>query len=105
MNKKALIQIIIAVVCFSGAGIVLYTGLKGPSQPSSAVLTAGMDFELTGQTKPETLLPYGTALDFDSVFKKYKFIYGKQDYPVLDPSSEIGVNEPDLIKPIPKSSP
>jgi len=98
MNKKTLIQIIVIVGCFVGSGVVIYNGLFKKTPPSiTDVSTSGVTSQPSDE---EAILPYGSKLDFDSVFnKKNKFIYGKLDYPKLNYSLDVEIDEKMLIKP------
>jgi hypothetical protein len=111
MNKKKLIQLVVILACFGGSGFVLYNGLvkKSPSSAVPVVLPTGNTdaFNQTAQalsgTATEKLLPYGNSLDFTKVFSKINLKFGLTIYPKLDPNSEVGVPENQLIKPEPKT--
>ena len=96
MKTKTIIQAIIIISCFGAAGLVLFNGFKKSSPSTPVQLGEGLG---TAEVQ-KSLLPYGKELDFDGVFKKYKFIYGRQDYPKLNYSQDVGIDEQELIKPL-----
>jgi hypothetical protein len=114
MNKKNIIQIVVVVICFGGAGLVLYNGLfkKGSSSPV-ATTAPGAQTALPGQTAPtavvgsqnsEVVLPFGPLSKeaFDKVLKRQNFRFGRLSYPKLNPDLDLGIQEENLIPPIEK---
>ena len=84
MNKKTIIQLIIIMGAFGGAGLVLYNGFfSGQSIPQPTTATATPE-------NPESILPNGDFLDFNILDKK-RFEYDQIKYPQLDPQSDVGV--------------
>ena len=100
MNKKSIIQAVVIVACFGGAGMVLYNGFF---KNSSSDLATGVA-PVANIANKEPILPFGALSENSllSAFKKPKFLFGQQDYPKLDPGSDLGINEEELIKPLPK---
>ncbi len=106
MNKKQIIQTIVIVGAFGASGYVLYSGLysKKPTPIVPGALTesvAGLAPTKAPEISIDKILPYGDSLDFDKVLKKQNQQYGVIDYPKLDPNSEVGISEPQLMKVIP----
>ena len=94
MNKKTLIQLIIILGAFGGAGIVLYNGFfRNQPTPISVSLTG------TPQAT-QNILPNGESLNF-TVLHSRPFEYDQIQYPKLDPQSEVGVPVENLIKSLP----
>lgn len=94
MNKKVVIQLIIIIGAFTGAGIVLYNGLfKDNSSPVNVVenLSAGSN---------EKILPYGSKFDFNTDFFKRNFKFNSISYPQVDSQNEVGIPEQSLIAPL-----
>lgn len=90
MNKKTIIQLVIIIGAFLGAGLVLYNGLfKGSVRPE-------VDDSMAKVKNSQAILPYGETLDF-TVLKKQDLLYKLVEYPKLDPSSDFGISEDDLI--------
>ena len=112
MNKKTIIQIVVITICFGGAGLVLYNGLfkKSGSNPTvTGIAPAAMVGGQSGQSgqsseSNEAVLPYGSLSKdaFDKVLKRQNFRFGRQNYPKLNPDSDLGVREENLIPPIEK---
>lgn len=96
MNKKQIIQIVIVVAALSAAGIVLYNGFhKNSEQPALMAALPGSS-QTSGSQQIKSILPGGTTLDF-SVLTKRNLNYHQATYPKLDPSSEIGILENNLV--------
>ncbi len=109
MNKKTIIQIVVITICFGGAGLVLYNGLfkKSGSNPTvTGIAPAAMGGGQSSQSSEsnEAVLPYGSLSKdaFDKVLKRQNFRFGRQNYPKLNPDSDLGVREENLIPPIEK---
>lgn len=94
MNKKFIIQIIVIVAAFGGAGFVLYNGLF-KQDSSTAVPVAA-----TSATNQQSILPYGNAMDLDGVLYQKNLQYNLVAFPVLDPNGEVGLPENKLITPV-----
>lgn len=110
MNKKTIIQVIIIILCFGGAGFVLYNGMFKKNGSTAEVLPAtvmnGNNSKEASNLNDREVLPYGPLNDdaFDKVLKKQKFNFGGQNYPKLDPGSDLGVWEDRLVPPLEKKS-
>jgi hypothetical protein len=93
MNNKFIIQIIIIVGAFVGAGFVLYNGLfKQNGQPAAPISAAA--------ASQQNILPYGSTMDLDGVLYQRNLQYNLVAFPVLDPNAEVGVPENKLITPL-----
>ncbi len=93
MNKKFIIQLVVIVGAFGGAGLVLYNGLfkqGGGGAQTPAVVPAATQ---------ESILPYGTSMDFNAVLKQRNLQYNLVAFPVLAPDSEVGIPPSALITP------
>lgn len=91
MNKKTIIEIVIIVGAFVGAGVVLYNGLfKGNSQSEGT---------LNQTIVTEKILPYGDTFDYSKIveIRKKKFQFGAVQYPQVDPKLEVGKDPSTLI--------
>lgn len=97
MNKKLVIQIIIIVAAFGGAGMVLYNGFFNNKGASVEVSTIGSD-------SGEKVLPYGETLDL-TVLNSRPLQFNTISYPKLEPSQDVGIPESLLIAPLPTSAP
>ena len=97
-NKKNIIQMLIIVVAFAAAGFVLYKGgiFGNGSGPASAPAPT------SAQVAAE-VLPYGEILrdpkDLDKVILPRRFFYDQVQYPKLNNSTEVGVDENTMIIP------
>jgi hypothetical protein len=109
MNKKSLIQLAVITGCFLISGLVIYNGFfknKAPSGPtggpgSHAAITPGGQVSSSGAAAASGILPYGNSLDFDKVLKKRPFEFGLQQYPKLNPQAEVGIDERNIVRPLP----
>jgi len=95
MNKKLIIQIIVIVAAFAGAGVVLYNGLFKSS--------AGLPVASTAGATQQNILPYGTSMDFNSVLYQRNLQYNIVAFPVLNPSTDVGIPQDQLITPLPST--
>lgn len=84
MNKKVIIQIIIIVGAFAGAGFVLYNGFNPGANSSVSVVGTPMTNE------NEKILPFGFTSNFDTNLEKRGFQFGTTSYKPVD-RNEIGV--------------
>ena len=109
MNKKT-IQITVVVICFLGAGFVLYKGLGGggSSAPvSTPVLNATLpggavtSTSTTASNSTGTILPMGQNLNF-SVLNSQGFKFDIVTPPQVA-TTEIGISEENLIASPPSS--
>ncbi len=91
MNKKQIIQIVIIVGAFIGAGVILYNGFFKNSNDAGVQSLAG---QTPGQA--QAILPKGGSLDFN-ILKKQNLQFNQASYPVLDPKTEIGIPEEALV--------
>ena len=102
MNKKLIIQIIVIVVAFGGAGLVLYNGLfKGSSSQTASTAVS------TDAGSQESILPYGSSYgfpgtdkDYGKVLKRNNLLYNLALFPKMD-LSEVGILVTNLITPLP----
>ncbi len=94
MNKKN-IQILVVVICFAGAGYVLYNGFFASSTPSAALTPA----PTLSNSGPDKILPTGDTFDVDKVFSPYNFQFGAYTYPVVNTTTDIGVDVNSVVKP------
>lgn len=93
MNKKVIIQIVIILAGFIGAGMVLYNGFfKGNSTSS----TLKLESEPIAGIGQEAILPYGATLDFN-ILKKQNLFFNQVIYPKLDPNNDYGISPENLI--------
>lgn len=93
MNKKQIIQLIIILAAFGGAGIVLYKGgIFGSPSSNTVTLQAGV---VTGS---QPILPYGESLDFTQAIDKKRFDYNQFEFSKLAPN-EVGISVDNLIIP------
>ena len=92
MNKKFIIQIVVIIIAFGGAGLVLYNGLFKSSGTGTAPVAPA--------AAQQSILPYGTAMDFDAVLYQHNLQYNVVSYPVLNADSEVGIPVEKLITPI-----
>jgi Flp pilus assembly protein CpaB len=99
MNKKLIIQIIVIVAAFGGAGLVLYNGLSNNS--SSSVPQSS---NTPTAKNPKDILPYGDSLDF-SVLKSRPFVFDQLQVPQLNPKSDVGVSPEQLFNSLSVSNP
>ncbi len=93
MNKKVIIQIVIIVGAFVGAGSVLYNGLF---KNNVSVVTSVVSL---GAKENEKILPYGSTLGLDNNLEKRGFQFGLMNYPEVAPS-EVGILESALVVPL-----
>ena len=93
MNRKTIIEIVIAVAAFSASGVVLYRGLHTAPPPAQQPVAA------TPQSTA-SILPYGSNLNFD-ILRKQGFEFNAYNYPKLEPSTDVGVPVDTLIQPAP----
>lgn len=92
MNKKTIIQLVVIIGAFLGAGLVLYNGLfKDSIRPTSS------SSSMTTAQGNQNILPYGDSLDF-SVLDKQNLLYKQMEYPKLDAKNDFGIPEDELIK-------
>ena len=96
MNKKVIIQIVVIASAFIGAGIVLYNGFFNSS--NHAALNQIMVANQGAPQSQEEILPYGKKLDFSVLTdKKRTFYYQQVTYPKLESTSDVGIDEHNLI--------
>lgn len=91
MNKKTLIQLVVIIVAFGGAGMVLYNGLY----KNNSTTNATEEFAIP-PTSEQSILPLGGTMDF-KILDKYNLKYNQSNYPKLDPNSEYGIPVDNLI--------
>lgn len=97
MNKKTIIQIIVIVCAFGAAAVVLYNGFfKNGNQAAFSSVVQNSD----SAQKIQQVLPYGNSLDFDLILYQKQLQYHLVDYPKLDPKSEVGIPQSNLITPL-----
>ena len=100
MNKKTIIQLVIIVVAFGAAGLVLYNGLfKSNSSAPQTGMFGGISQSTS--TPAQSILPYGSTLDFSKVLDPNRFQYNQISYPLLDPQNDVGIPPGNLIAPSP----
>jgi len=103
MNRKGLIQTVVAIACLVGAFMVLYNNGVFSGQPLSQV-----SFKRTGGSASKTaagvfgkdaILPYGklSDSDFDRAFGTRKSGTYKYQYPKLNLNSDVKVDVKDLF--------
>lgn len=102
MNRKGLIQTVIAIACLVGAFMVLYNNGIFSGQP-----IGGVSFRRTGSTGKaaegifgkDAILPYGKLSDpdFDRAFGSRKTGTYKSQYPKLNLNSDVKVDVKDLF--------
>ncbi len=116
-NRKQTIQIIVIVICFGAAGLVLYNGFfknssSAPPIPRSAlgpnlgtaVAPSGASGQVASQGSIESakdVLPYGESLDFSKAIFPKRFQFNIIQYPKLDPKTEVGIQQENIIVTIP----
>ncbi len=94
MNKKNLIQIVVIVACFAASGIVIYNNfVKKPSLPASQVAPVSQ------AQVDAAILPNGNSFDL-SVVKNSKLRFNLIDYPKLNFSQEVGLDQYQILKPL-----
>ena len=105
MNKKQIIQISVIIVAFGASGFVLYNGFfKGsgqlaPSVPPSAFLGASSSpGTVAGLQNSQAILPAGDQLDF-TILKRQNLAPQGINYPELNPDTDVGIPEANLITP------
>ncbi len=93
MNRKTIIEVIVIVGAFVGAGVVLYNGLFKNSQ-------SGVDPLLEHPKAIEKILPYGDTFNYKQLeeLKLKKFQFGVISYPKVNPSTEVGKNVDTLLE-------
>ena len=79
MNSKKIILVIIVVAALAGAGVFAYLTFNGSTSIAPIVATP------TPVTAANSILPYGTKLDFDSI-NKFNETGRKFQYPIVTPS-------------------
>ncbi|MFA5991440.1 MAG: hypothetical protein WC794_04305 [Candidatus Doudnabacteria bacterium] len=84
MNKKVIIQIIIIVGAFAGAGFVLYNGFNQGAGSSTSVIGTPVANE------NEKILPFGFTPSFDTNLEKRGFQFGTMSYPAVE-RKDIGI--------------
>lgn len=94
MNKKNVILIVVVIVLVGAAGWILYAGIF---RKTAGVLGSDSpNIDLT-QKNIVNLLPYGTKLNFDPVENRTN-IDPPFKYIQVNPSTDVGVPEKDLIR-------
>jgi hypothetical protein len=96
MNKKQIIQLVVILLAFGGAGFVLYRG--GIFGTSSAGIGSTQTLVESGIVS-QPLLPYGETLDFKQALDADRFNYNQFEFGKLDPKTEVGIDENLLIVP------
>ncbi len=104
MNKN-LIKIIIIIIAFAASGLVLYFGMfkdKASPVPSQLGVVGLGGVGAVGGEVPvdQEILPNGEKLDFKAAINEVRFKYNIAKYPTLNPSTEVGIDEQNLITPI-----
>lgn len=109
MNKNST-QILIAILCFAGSGMVMYYGYFKPQAASKQLPppAIGSPGALAGKDlaakENEPILPLNKLTETD--LKPLKKINGDSyanKYPKLDPKTEVGVDVKDLIPFLPQA--
>jgi len=104
MEKKKIIQIAIIVAAFGVSGAVLYRGFakSGSKVINPSTLTAQLSTPAgIGSAQPiadTVILPHGSRMDFEGVFKKRNFVFGAVKEPELDPSQDVGIPTQSLLR-------
>jgi hypothetical protein len=100
MEKKKIIQYILIIGGFLGAGIILYNGFFSGQTSSPVVSMVGG----ATSTTSAGILPYGPTFDYQKIddLGKQGFVYGQVQYPTVSTSTEVGkASVADLIQPLP----
>lgn len=93
MNKKTIIQIVVIVVAFGGAGMVLYNGFGKKTTSSSSDEAV----YLSASKSQEKVLPYGETFNLKQVLTKRPFQFAGDVTEKLNPNSEVGIPESSII--------
>jgi len=95
-----MIELVIVVIAFGGAGFVLYNGFFNTGD--NAALQAEMP---VGTSTLQDILPYGADLNFSAAINSVRFQYNQLQYPQVDPKTEVGISAENLIPPASQASP
>lgn len=99
MTKKTIIQITVIGACFVVSGLVLYNGLfKTESPPLDQT---AVSLGTSAPVESNQILPHGETFDLSKVFNKTKFQFGQVTYPKLNFNQDVGIDQRDLIQPLP----
>jgi Flp pilus assembly protein CpaB len=97
MNKKTIIQIIVIIAAFGGAGIVLYNGFaKNPNSGQSEESSY-----LEASKSQEKVLPYGETLNLKAVLNQRPLQFSGDVGEKINPASDVGSPENAIITPRP----
>ena len=89
MNRKTIIQLVIIIAAFGGAGVVLYNGFFSSPEPDVSVSTTQSG---AVSQSPGAILPYGSSLNLEIFHSKAlaNFQFTPSTYPKLNPQGDVG---------------